>query len=308
MTPRKPTNVAASVRQRLLNLAHESGRPFNEVLQFYAMERFLYRLSVSEHKKKLILKGALMLVAWQAPSSRPTIDIDFLGKLSNSPEIIMTMVKDICEISVEDDGIVFDTDSISAESITEDADYRGIRVRFTGKLDTAQVVMQLDLGFGDILVPKAEMLKYPTLLNMPPPILKSYSRESSVAEKLEAMVKLGVANSRMKDFYDIWYLSHWFDFDGSILAGAILATFKRRGTPLIDLPIVFTPDFTGNAQKQIQWKAFIEKNRLKDTPPTLKEVVGEIQSFIYPILTALIKNNQVQILWSTVNLKWNQKV
>jgi predicted nucleotidyltransferase component of viral defense system len=301
-------NVAASVRQRLLNLAYESGRPFNEILQFYAMERFLYRLSVSEHKKKLILKGALMLVAWQAPSSRPTTDIDFLGKFSNSPEIIMLMVQDICETSVEDDGIVFNTDSISAESIDEDADYRGIRVRFTGKLDTARVVMQLDIGFGDILIPKAEMLKYPTLLNMPQPILKSYSRESSVAEKLEAMVKLGVANSRMKDFYDTWYLSHWFEFDGSILANAILATFKRRGTPLIDLPAVFTSDFTGNTQKQIQWKAFIEKNRLKDAPLTINEVVGEIQSFISPILTALIKKSQVQILWSAVNLKWNQKV
>lgn len=303
MSSGKPTNIAASVRQKLLNLAHDTGRPFNAVLQFYAMERFLYRLSVSEHKDKLILKGALMLIAWQAPSVRPTTDLDFLGRLSNDPPTVADMIRTICSLGVEDDGLVFDPASIKAESITEDADYRGIRVRFTGKLDAARVTMQLDIGFGDILIPAPERVEYPTLLEMPKPVICGYSRESSIAEKLEAMMKLGMANSRMKDFYDIWYLSRWFEFEGAVLLRAISATFDRRSTDLSKSPIVFSREFGESSQKQSQWSAFISKNGLDGAPATLKEVAGEIRVFLGPVIEAIIDHQSLSKVWSA-KAKW----
>ena len=304
MSRGKPTNIAASIRQKLLNLARDTGRPFSEVLQFYAMERFLYRLSVSEHKDKLILKGALMLIAWQAPSARPTTDLDFLGKVSNDPETVANMIRAICKMAVEDDGLVFDPASIKAESITEDADYRGIRVRFTGKLDAARVTMQLDIGFGDILIPAPKELEYPTLLGTPKPVISGYSRESSIAEKLEAMVTLGMANSRMKDFYDIWYLSRWFEFEGAVLLEAVSATFDRRGTALSKCPIVFSDDFVENSQKQTQWSAFISKNGLDEAPATLKEVAGEIDVFLRPIIEAILDHQSGLQVWSA-EAKWH---
>ncbi len=300
----EPTNIAVSVRQKLLNLARDTGRPFSEVLQFYSMERFLYRVSVSEYQGKLILKGALMLIAWQAPSSRPTTDIDFLGKLSNDPVAVAEMIRIICNIVVEDDGIVFDPASVAAESITEDADYQGIRVRFTGKLDNARVTMQLDIGFGDILIYAPEKIEYPTLLRMAKPIISGYSRESSIAEKLEAMVKLGIANSRMKDFYDIWFLSCWFDFEGAALFEAISATFDTRGTAISKSLVVFSADFVENQQKQIQWSAFINKNGLKDAPLTFKEVVDKIHLFLGPVIEAIIGRESALQVWSA-NTKWN---
>jgi predicted nucleotidyltransferase component of viral defense system len=268
------------------------------------MERFLFRVSVSEYKDKLILKGALMLIAWQAPSSRPTTDIDFLGKLSNDPATVADITRAICKTLVEDDGLLFDSAALTAESITEDADYRGIRVRFTGKLENARVTMQLDIGFGDILIPAPEKIEYPTLLGMPKPVISGYSRESSIAEKLEAMVKLGMANSRMKDFYDICFLSRWFEFDGAVLVEAISATFDKRGTVLSESLAVFSTDFVESPQKQTQWSAFIRKNRLAGAPLTIKEVAGEIQMFLGPIIGAIVSHGSVPRVWSA-NIKWN---
>jgi len=189
------------MRQRLLNKARETGRPFNELLQYFAMERFLYRLSKSAHADKFVLKGALMFVAWQAPVTRPTMDIDLLGITENSVVAIVAIAREICSWEVEADGLVFESDSVGGERIVEDADYGGVRIRFRGTLGTARVTMQLDIGFGDVVVPKPEMADYPTILNLPIPRLRGYSRESAVAEKFEAMVKLGALNSRVKDFF-----------------------------------------------------------------------------------------------------------
>lgn len=297
MSQKKPSQVAASVRQRLLNLKTQTGRPFGELLQFYAMERFLYRLSRSSHREKLILKGALMMVVWQSPSSRPTMDIDFLGKLSNDEQATVAVIRDICSTQVEDDGVVFDPSTVVAEFIIEEADYRGLRVRFTGTLTEAQITMQLDIGFGDILIPKPEQIEYPTLLDQPHPILIGYTMESTIAEKLEAMVKLGIANSRMKDFYDIWLLSRQFDFDGAVLSLAIRETFKNRGTA-IALPVfVFSPEFSENAQKQQQWKAYVDKNRLQDAPSTIQEALDQIRLFLHPIVIAIATNSSFSLNW-----------
>lgn len=171
MTRRPPKNIAASVRQRLLIKARETGRPFSELLQYFAMERFLYRLSKSRYADNFVLKGALMLTVWEAPLTRPTMDIDLLGRIDNSVETIISVTRDICQQEVEPDGIVFDVTGIEAENITEDADYEGVRVRFRGSLDTAQIVMQLDIGFGDTVVPLLEPINYPTILDLPAPQL-----------------------------------------------------------------------------------------------------------------------------------------
>jgi len=207
---KSPRNIPASVRQRILNRAKSDRRPFNELLQYYAMERFLYRLSQSTHADRFILKGALMLRVWRSPELRPTMDIDMLGRTSNREADIIAQIRDILSMDVEADGLAFDADSIQAERITEDADYEGIRIH------SARINMQVDIGFGDVVYPKPEKAELPTMLDSPAPRLLCYSRESSIAEKFETMVKLGVLNSRMKDFYDIWLLSRQFDFDDSI--------------------------------------------------------------------------------------------
>jgi len=240
MTKRPHRDIAASVRQRLLNHARETGRPFSELLQYFAMERFLYRLSKSGYADSFVLKGALMLSVWKAPLSRPTMDIDLLGKIDNNIEAIIAATKDICTQKVEPDGITFDPTNIRGERITEDADYEGVRVRFHGSLGTAHVTMQLDIGFGDVVIPAPAFLEYPTILDLPSPKLRGYSKESTIAEKFEAMVKLGVLNSRMKDFFDIWLLSRQFDFEGQRLAAAIEKTFSTRATDIQSEPIALT--------------------------------------------------------------------
>jgi len=250
MTARKPKNISASIRQRLLNRARNDKRPFNELLQYYAMERFLYRLSQSKHVDCFILKGALMLRVWRSPEIRPTLDIDMLGQTSNDEASIIAQIKNIIAVDIEPDGLVFNPDSIRVERITEEADYEGIRVRFTGILNTAHVHMQVDIGFGDIVHPKPMKEELPTLLDSPAPKLLCYSRESAIAEKFEAMLKLDKLNSRMKDFYDIWLLSRQFDFEGDTLTESIRLTLGHRGTPIPKTITAFTKAFI--AAKHIQ--------------------------------------------------------
>jgi predicted nucleotidyltransferase component of viral defense system len=275
------------VRQRLLNKAREKGRPFNELLQYFAMERFLYRLSKSLYVDNFVLKGALMLSVWEAPLSRPTMDIDLLGRINNSVEAIVAVTRVICRQEVEPDGIAFDTNSIVGERITEDADYEGVRVRFKGSLDTAQIAMQLDIGFGDMVVLSPELTDYPTILDLPAPQLYVYSRESTIAEKFEAMVKLGILNSRMKDFFDIWLMLRQFDFEGQKLSTAIAKTFSTRGTDIQSEPISLTNTFVDDTVKTAQWRGFIRKNRLTNVSQDLGEVVKAIAAFLGPIAKSL---------------------
>jgi len=294
---RQYKNIAASVRQRLLNKARETGRPFNELLQYFAMERFLYRLSKSHYADNFVLKGALMLIVWKAPLSRPTIDIDLLGRIDNSIETIVEVTKQICRQEVEPDGITFDVASIKAERIAEDADYEGIRVRFRGSLDTARIVMQLDIGFGDTIIPSPEPTNYPTLLDLPAPQLRGYSRESTIAEKFEAMVKLGILNSRMKDFFDIWLMLRQFDFDGPTLSAAITKTFSTRGTTIQPEPITLTSTFAKDTEKAVQWRGFIRKNRLTDVPQNFPEVITAIATFLGPIAKTLAGGHSFRETW-----------
>ena len=297
MTKRPHRDVAASVRQRLLNNARETGRPFSEMLQYFAMERFLYRLSKSRYSDNFVLKGAVMLTAWEAPLSRPTMDIGFLGQIDNNIDTIIAITKDICSQKVEPDGITFDLTSIRGEHITEDANYEGVRVRLHGSLDTARFTMQLDIGFGDLVIPAPVSIEYPTILDLPGPRIRGYTKESTIAEKFEAMVKLGALNSRMKDFFDMWLLSRQFDFEGSRLSAAIEKTFSTRGTDIQSEPIALTNAFAEDPAKVAQWRGFIRKNRLTNVPQDFGKVIKAIVVFLEPVAKTLAEKKPFEATW-----------
>lgn len=297
-------NIAASVRQKLLNRARSDKRPFAELLQYYAMERFLYRLSQSAHSKHFILKGALMLRVWESPLSskiegRPTMDIDMLGKTSNDEANIVSQITEILNFAVDPDGLDFDVGSIQSERIKEDADYQGVRIRFRGILDSARINMQIDIGFGDIVHPSPEECDLPTMLGFTAPRLLCYSRESAIAEKFEAMVKLGILNSRMKDFYDIWLLSRQFNFNGSQLAQAIHLTFEQRGTALSDNIVAFQTPFI--EEKQVQWAAFCRRINQEYLPKDLADIVAQVTSFLVPIIDAARSGQPFVKNWMAAN-------
>ena len=297
MTQQRGPNIAASIHRRLLNKARETNRPFNELLQYFAMERFLYRLSRSPHAGKFVLKGALMLTVWQAPATRPTMDIDLLGITDNSIDAIVAVMKDVCMQAVEADGWFFDPDSVSAERIVEDADYAGVRVLLRGILGTARIALQIDIGFGDVVVPGPEMADYPTILELPAPRLRGYTRESAVAEKFEAMVRLGRVNSRVKDFFDIWLLTRQFDFDGRTLAQAIERTFSTRGTTIPADPLALTGNFAREPARQTRWQGFVRKNRLQHVPPGFADIVTAIETFLGPVTRALAAGDAFEGFW-----------
>jgi predicted nucleotidyltransferase component of viral defense system len=290
-------NIAASVHQRLLNKSKESTRPFNELFQYYANERFLYRLSRSSYAEKFVLKGALMLMVWEVRAFRSTMDIDMLGKTKNSTDAIIAMIRDICLQEVEPDGIVYDPNNIRAQIITEDADYEGIRVHFRGSLDKARITIQLDIGFGDIVIPSPELMAYLTILELPAPQIRGYSKESTIAEKFEAMVRRGIMNSRMKDFWDVRLLSRQFDFDGKTLAAAIVKTFNTRHTVIPSDPVAFTEAFIQDKTKQSQWKAFLRKNRMVGGTDTFEEAVYSVSLFLKPVLGYLVNDQPVPVIW-----------
>ncbi|MBW2149461.1 MAG: nucleotidyl transferase AbiEii/AbiGii toxin family protein [Deltaproteobacteria bacterium] len=294
----KTKNIAASVHQRLLNKAREASRPFNELLQHFAIERFIYRLSKSPHADRFVLKGALMFSAWTGSMSRPTMDIDLLGKIRNSLESIVAVVKDACEIKVENDGIVFHKDTVSAARITEDADYKGIRVLVRGNLGSTRLFLQVDIGFGDVIIPGPSKVKYPVLLDFPPPELDGYTMESTVAEKFQAMMKLGLLNSRMKDFYDIWFLSRNFDFKWETLIEAIEKTFEKTKTPVISEPTIFNPSFMKDENKQAQWQGFINKAKLGDAPASFENLAARIKFFLQPVVVSIIDRQTFRLFWA----------
>lgn len=295
---RKIKNIAASVHQRLLNKARESSRPFNEILQHFAIERFMYRFSKNPHADRFVLKGALMFSVWTGLMSRPTMDIDLLGKIENSIDLVISIFKDACETEVKNDGISFHKDTVTATRITEDADYKGVRVLIRGNLGNIRLSIQIDIGFGDVIIPGPNKLEYPVLLDFPPPELNGYTMESTIAEKFQAMVKLGLLNSRMKDFYDIWFLSRTFNFKGETLITAIEKTFEKRNTLLISEPMIFNPVFMKDDAKQSQWQGFIKKTKLTDVPASFENVAADIKVFLQPVVAAIIDQRSFDLFWA----------
>ncbi|HDO22130.1 MAG TPA: nucleotidyl transferase AbiEii/AbiGii toxin family protein [Nitrospirae bacterium] len=291
-------NIEASVRARLQNKAKETNRPFSEVLQYYGMERFLYRVSQSKYVDKFILKGALMFIVWHVPERRTTLDIDFLAQYDNQIDSIEKMIKGICQIDVVSDGLIFDSKNVKGQRIKEDADYEGIRVKFVGLLEHSRISMQTDISFGDSIYPKPKIIEYPVILDFPKPKLKGYPAESVVSEKFEAMVKLGLLNSRMKDFYDIWLMMRQFDFDGLRLVEALKRTFKQRKTPLPQRKPLFAEEiYDEKSDRQTLWKAFLKKVDIKHVPEKLSTAAGEIERFLVRPLIAVNRNEEFNAKW-----------
>lgn len=290
-------DLGASVRQRLLNQSRVQNRPFQELLQYFAMERFLYRLSKSPYADRFILKGALLLTAWRAPASRPTMDIDLAGRTNNQPDHIKEVVSAVCGVASDPDGIEFNRGSIEVGRIKEDADYEGVRVRFHAILAGARIPMQLDIGFGDVITPGPAEVEYPTILDFPAPILRAYPKETVVAEKLEALTALGLLNSRMKDYYDLALLSRMYSFDGGRLAEAIVATFRHRGTKIEAEPIGLTQAYCDDVARALQWRAFVRRSRFGDEVSDLKCLIDEIRPFLIPILSNIAANTSFKARW-----------
>jgi hypothetical protein len=294
-----PTNTAASVKQRLLNRARAKREDFNLLLIKYALERVLYRIGQSQHRDVFVLKGALLFELWTDQTHRPTRDADFLSQGENTLERFQKIFEEICELEVADDGLRFDPASVKVGRIKEDQDYEGLRVTFLGYLEKGRLPVQIDIGFGDAITPDPVWTSYPTLLENPSPILLAYPRETVVAEKFEAMVKLGIANTRMKDFHDLNSLASLFPFASSSLSEAIRRTFERRKTPLPQeaLPTALTAEFYNDATKQKQWEAFVSKNKLYIAPITLQEVTDSIQAFVIPVLPSPASENAPDLKW-----------
>lgn len=299
MTRRPLVNIAQSAHQRLLTQAKDASRPFNELLQHYAIERFLYRLGQSKHAEKLLLKGALLLRVWKIPMARPTMDIDVLGRSAGTPEALVAILRECMTLGVEDDGMHYDPESIATEAITLDADYQGWRIRFLGFLGNARVPMQVDVGIGDVVYPAPIWIDYPVILGQPAPHLLAYTPENAIAEKYQAIVELDMANSRMKDFHDIWVLARNLDFEGERLSEAIRRTFARRKTTLPKtMPTAFTPEFYENKMKQTQWRAFLNKGLATDEGIPLADVTMLLHSFLTPPTEALISGQAFKTRWT----------
>jgi len=303
VTNRQPRDLVASVRQRLMNLSRERGEEFQLVLTHYGLERLLYRLAQSPHAGQFVLKGAALFRLWTGQAHRSTRDLDLLGQGDPSPERLRQVFQDICSVDVDDDGLTFLTDAIQAEQIKEDDEYQGVRLRIDARLGNARLPLQIDIGFGDAITPGPQAVTYPTLLEFPAPQLNAYPRETVVAEKFQAMVQLGIANTRTKDFYDVWTLARQFEFDGAGLSTAIQATFHRRHTSLpVTAPLALTLEFSTDRNKAIQWSAFLRKGRLIESPPPFEEVVTLLASFLMPptlslVSGALWNRNWVPVEW-----------
>jgi predicted nucleotidyltransferase component of viral defense system len=286
MTPPKgdlPKNVAASVKARLLHRARSDGEDFNALVVRYVLERLLYRLVASPHGKGFVLKGALLFVVWSGKPHRATKDVDLLGSGTPDPRRLERVFREVCVAEVPDDGLAFLKDTITAAPIREDAIYDGVRLRLVAMLGGGRVPVQVDVGFGDATTPAPMVTELPALLEYPPPRILAYARESAIAEKVHAMVHLGLANSRMKDYYDLWFLSRFYAFEGPVLARALRDTFARRGTAVSgEEPVGLSAAFAQDEAKVTQWKAFVRRSRLAEEVPSFEVVVAEVRRFVMP--------------------------
>lgn len=287
MTTKELKDRAASVRARLLNLAREKEEDFQITLRNYLFERFLYRLSRSELHDRFVLKGAMLLRLWADQPYRATTDLDLLSRGNNAPDAVAKDIAIVCATAVEDDAVFFDATTIGVEAIRAEEEYAGVRAMFDARLGTIHERLQIDIGFGDALWPQAEEMAYPVALGDPAPHLKAYRPETVIAEKLEAMVSLGIRNSRIKDFFDIDYLARTNNFDRPTLIEAVRRTFERRGTPIPkEIPIGLTPEFWRQPGREAQVRAFARRARLAVTPESAAQLGMRVADFASPLLKA----------------------
>ncbi len=298
MSADQPSNLPASVRQRLLNIAKRDGEAFDLVLTRYALERLLFRLGQSRYHDQFLLKGAMLFAVWGGEVHRPTRDVDLLGFGTSELPQVVKIFQDICQLSVQPDGLEFLTDTMHAIEIREDQEYQGVRVLLEARLENAVIPIQIDIGYGDAVTPAPEDITYPTVLDFAAPKLRAYPIYSVVAEKFQAMVWLGIANSRMKDFYDIWIIMQKFPLEGLVLSTAIEATFTRRQTLLpTEVPLALTQVFANDAAKQTQWKAFLRKNALPVGNMVFPDIIKAIHDFLMPPTLASAKGLAFNANW-----------
>ena len=286
---RAAKNMAASVRARLLTLHEKSGDDYNVLLVRYVLERFLYRLGRSPHRKNFVLKGAMLFSLWGGATYRATRDLDLLGFGDDGAEAVAKALREVCKTAVDDDGVTFDAASVQSEVIRTIDEYGGVRVTLTASVGTAVIPVQVDVGFGDAITPAPEEVQYPTLLGGPVPEVRAYARETVVAEKLEAIVKLGMLNTRYKDYFDLAFIATNFDVNDKLLTEAIRNTFARRKRPLpVELPIGLSDEFGAGPGKGTQWLAFCKKSRVPEPHPGLADVVAQVRTFAWPLLRAAV--------------------
>ncbi len=298
-------NSAISIRQKLLNLAKERRENFDFVLKQFLIQRLLYRLSVSEFREQFLLKGAMLFWVWGVDTHRPTRDIDLLGYGSNDIDDLIKNFQRICAIETGD-GLVFDLNSVSGIAIKEDALYQGVRITGGALLDKARITYQVDIGFGDAVTPAAEVASLPSFLAFPDPELRVYPVYTVIAEKFQAMVMLGIFNSRIKDFYDLWAIASELDvgIEGRALTDAVKATFECRGTVIDGMPLaIFGMDFAGDERKQQQWQAFLSKNGLQ-SKMVFAELMDKLRKFLKPVYAAVAKQESFKKNWSSENWSW----
>lgn len=296
MGRKEPRNIVASVLARLRENAKSTGAPFQQVLQQYAIERFLYRVSKSKHAHGVVLKGALLLKTIGIPRARPTMDIDMLRKGKADQASLTALVKDCATLDVEADGLTFLADSVVAEGITKDSEYKGTRILMDARMDKVRLRIQIDFGVGDVMVPGPRMIEYPAFLASDTIQLLAYPIESAIAEKLQAMVALGNANSPMKDFYDVWACSNHLDFETDSLLNAISATFTNRQTPVpADEFEALTATFV--EQHQVQWNAFVKKIGEERLADSLGEIIDEIRAFAVPAFSSISRGERLARKW-----------
>ena len=293
-----PSNLVASIRQRLLTFSQERGEDFALTLTRYGVERFLFRLSRSEHAQRFVLKGAMLFAVWLGQPFRPTRDLDLLGYGDGSAEELRRVFASVCEMQVEPDGLEWDPASMRIEEIRGVEEYRGQRVRLLALLGNARISLQIDVGFGDAVIPPADEVEYPTILDLPAPRIRAYPREAVVAEKFQAMVVLGIVKSRMKDFYDVDLLARTFPFEGARLSRAIQATFDRRQTSLpTEVPSALSDEFLRDRSRLNQWEAFLRKATVDPGGRPLDKTVVMIRSFVMPPTAALARQEDFDANW-----------
>jgi len=291
-------NLPASVRQRLLNVSKVRGEPFDLVLARFGIERLLYRLSRSAHAASFVLKGAMLFAVWSERTHRPTRDVDLLGFGPSDVDSLKQVFIEVCGAPVEPDGLEFQADTVNVEAIRDGAAYPGVRVNLVALLGKIRVPVQADIGFGDEVTPGPEEVNFPALLDFPAPRLRAYPVYTVAAEKLEAVVLLGEANTRMKDFYDLWFVSRRFEFDGAVLREAIARTFARRQSPVpTSTPPALRPEFA--VLKDAQWTAFLRRNGLETV--SLDAVLQRLRTFAEPALFAAATNVPFTARWTDVS-------
>lgn len=293
-----PRNTTASIAARLRNVAYQKNIGLEFVLRRYAIERFLHRLVLSSHGNRFILKGAMLFTVWMDNPFRPTLDLDLLGFGDPAVNVIADTFRDVCRQASDDDGLRFDGGGLIAEPIRDDQDYGGVRIRTTAFLGNIRIPLHVDVGFGDAITPAPTEVEFPALLAAQGPHLRAYPRETVIAEKFQALVELGLANSRMKDFYDLFALSRLFPFDGTLIRAAIVATFERRQTMVPeDLPIALSIDFASDHMKSTQWAAFLKRTNPLIETADLQSVVGTIAEFLMPPVLSIRDDTAFAMDW-----------